>query len=609
MRRLLTGFLSASLLFGAAEAAAQGRSGGPAEATTARAMAGPAAATLAPDPRAVAIADRLSVGDGALRLSGEETAGLGVVTLDRTALRRLYEPRGYAPLWLGEEARAPAETPPASVTGVVTVPDGLANIRAVADALNGSDRHGLSPATYHAAVIAELLRVPAPRPPEAEVALELLTSAAVMDLADHLATGRIDPSDIDAEIDYPDRAFDRQAAAARIALSTDPGARLMGHAPGHVPYAGLPDLLDRLDAVERAGGWPRVPDGATLREGDRDPAVAALRARLRATGELPPRASEPPLDGLREVETRYDAALAGAVERFQSRHGLAVDGIVGRNTRAALNVPAAERRRQVVATMERWRWTPHELGERHIRVNIPDYELVVVEDGRRLRDMDVIVGREKRPTPLFSSALTWTEFNPTWTVPRSIAEKDFLPELIADPGYVVAKNVRVYADWTNNAPTIDPYAVDWAALGRGIRYFMFRQAPGPNNALGKVKFMMSNNFSVYLHDTPDRHLFARSRRAYSSGCIRVADPMWLADFVLDGSPNWDGADEDPVMSHWRTKRINMPEAVPLHVVYATAWTDADDSMQFREDVYGLDAAVYAALEQADARETRLAAAE
>ncbi|NBB82902.1 MAG: L,D-transpeptidase family protein, partial [Alphaproteobacteria bacterium] len=214
-----------------------------------------------------------------------------------------------------------------------------------------------------------------------------------------------------------------------------------------------------------------------------------------------------------------------------------------------------------------------------------------------------------RPTPLFSSALTWLEWNPTWTVPTSIAEKDYLPHLIEDPTYLSNKNMYVYAGWQPNAPVVDTQAVDWEEVGRGIRSFMLRQEPGPGNALGKVKFMMSNNFSVYLHDTPERYLFARTHRAYSSGCVRVQDPMWLADYLLAADPTWTGHESEPVMNHWRTTRMNMPSGMPLHVAYVTARLGEDGRPMFFEDIYGLDAAMADALAAHRPERTQIALAD
>lgn len=307
-------------------------------------------------------------------------------------------------------------------------------------------------------------------------------------------------------------------------------------------------------------------------------------------------------------DTLFDDALAAAVEAFQEHHGLAVDGVVGPRTLAAMNVDAETRIGQVIATMERWRWLPDDLGATHIVVNLPDFHLELVEDGLVTRRMKVIIGQDERQTPLFSSALTWLEFNPTWTMPTSIAYRDYLPKLLDDPAVLDQNNIRLYSSWSQDAPQLSAQDIDWQEVGSGIRGYMLRQDPGPGNALGKVKFMMANSFSVYLHDTPSRYLFARAHRSYSSGCVRVEDPIWLADYLLQDHSLWPSRRER-VLNGWTTTRFNLPEPMPLHMVYHTAWLDDLDRVVYREDVYGLDTLVLEAIAGRSAIGTQLALAQ
>lgn len=574
-------------------------------------------------PVTAAIAARLD-GDGPLRLGAQDgtggvaaLTGLAPVTVDgeAQALRTLYRDGGFEPIWLAG-------------------PEAEARFAAVLDLLRRSDRDGLSPNDYF---VVELAALADRKTPASVAERDLLTSAAVMRYARDIQAGRLEPSrlPVEAEIDYDRRAIDKVATVRAAAAADDPSAWLETLAPDHEMYRALRAALVEARKSVAAGGWPEVPAGPTLHPGDRSDRVPDLRARLQASGdyrpgavpnvaEMPDTAAEPtepraladsgdsipPTTDSEAVDpTLYDAALVAGVEDFQRRHGLLVDGVVGPRTLAALNVTAEERVGQVIASMERWRWLPPDLGDRYVLVNIPEYRLHLYEGDEIVREMDVIVGRASRPTPLFSSALTWLEWNPTWTVPVSIAEKDYLPHLIEDPSYLARKNMYVYADWQPNAPVIDPEGVDWAEIGRGIRTFMLRQEPGPGNALGKVKFMMSNNFSVYLHDTPERHLFARTHRAYSSGCVRVQDPLWFADYLMAGAAGWDGAENEPVMSHWRTTRMNMPEGMPLHLAYITVMEGEDGRTMFFEDIYGLDAAIMVALAEHRPDRTQVALAD
>lgn len=289
----------------------------------------------------------------------------------------------------------------------------------------------------------------------------------------------------------------------------------------------------------------------------------------------------------------YDDRLAAAIERFQRRHGLTVDGVIGPKTLNALNVPIEDRIEQVVAGMERWRWLPRDLSQgygRHIMVNLAGFTMDIVEDGDVVRQMDTVVGQPSRQTPLFSSRMTWLEFNPTWTIPVSIAVRDMLPNVQRDPDYFRRMGITVYSGWQNDSPALNDEFLDWHRIGTGIRQFRLVQSPGPQNSLGKVKFMMANNFSVYLHDTPARHLFDRTQRAYSSGCIRVEDPMWLADYVMGDQAGWSGL-RARMQSDWETRRVNLENHVPVHLAYHTVWRGDDNSIQVREDIYEIDRAI------------------
>ncbi|NIO06699.1 MAG: L,D-transpeptidase family protein, partial [Deltaproteobacteria bacterium] len=256
-----------------------------------------------------------------------------------------------------------------------------------------------------------------------------------------------------------------------------------------------------------------------MEKDDRGPRVSALRSRLIASGDL---------DGSPERDyDLFDEALEWGVRRFQKRHGLKVDGIVGSRTLKTLNVPVEERMRQIELNMERWRWLPNDLGRRFILVNIPNFELYVVENDEILMTMRAVVGRRYQRTPVFTGEMTYLELNPYWHIPTKIATQDILPSIRKNPNYLIKKKIRVFQSWEAQAPEIDPESIDWSQITTENFSFKLRQEPGPSNALGRVKFMFPNRFAVYLHDTPARKLFQKTRRTFSAGCIRIEKPVEL----------------------------------------------------------------------------------
>lgn len=536
------------------------------------------------DP-AIATALAASVGEAAQRVGSDVGP----------ALDAFYAARNHAPIW--------AHRPEAAAAMVALLRDAAL--------------HGLSPAHYGGAVLETAIQAFAPGTMADAAAIgraDVMLTASALEFADHVSRGRVDPATLGEDFDYDRRPFDAGAMLETLATAVDPVGALLEAAPQAAQYEATRALSPYLQVEIAKGGWPTVPQPETrlVRAGDRTAIVPALRTRLIATGDYSPAAPQPTsvVQGGVAAEPAnadtpvYDARLVDAVERFQARHGLTVDGIIGPSTLAALNTSAEERLDQVTASLERWRWLPHDLGsERHIVINVPDFSLDLFEGGTLVRSMRVIVGHPERATPLFSSALTWLEFNPTWTVPHTIAYKDKLPKLINNGNYLAENGYRLYSSWREDAVEITDHFVHWESVGRGIRGMRLVQNPGPGNALGRVKFMMANGFSIYLHDTPDRHLFRRDRRAFSSGCIRVEDPMWLADHLLRHHPNWDGHETDAVLQGWRTTRRTLPDRMPLHITYRTGWRDADGTVQFRPDLYGVDSQVIAALtRQADARD-------
>jgi murein L,D-transpeptidase YcbB/YkuD len=291
----------------------------------------------------------------------------------------------------------------------------------------------------------------------------------------------------------------------------------------------------------------------------------------------------------------FDEALEEAVKRFQGRHGLAVDGVVGPRTLQALNRTAEEHLRLIKVNMERWRWLPRSLGDRFIRVNIADFDMELVEAGERIMEMRVMVGKDYRRTPVFSDVMTYLVINPYWNVPRSLAVEDKLPLIKQDPAYLAGQKMKVLSGWGADAREIDPLTIDWSEVTPETFTWRLRQDPGPKNALGQIKFMLPNKFNVYLHDTPSREAFDRPDRALSSGCIRLEKPIQLAEYLLRGYPEWTRPAILAAIEDGKEQTIRLLEPIPVHILYCTAWVEDTGEVNFRRDIYGRDTAVADAL--------------
>jgi len=384
-------------------------------------------------------------------------------------------------------------------------------------------------------------------------------------------------NDIDA-YDDDDVYFDMDAAPSAQPLAPSaPDIVMRSDTPENRYDTGLQRALERYRAIADNGGWAAIPAGATLRPGDRDPRVRDLRRRLAVTGDLPRRTVR---------NSTFDPGLERAVRRFQARMGLKVDGIVGPNTLTALNVPVERRIRQISLNLQRWRQSAPELGQRFVLVNIPAYELDVFEHDRQVMNMKVVVGRAARPTPVFSDQIDYIEFNPYWNVPASIARRDLVPKFIENPGYAARGNYKVIY----RGEIYDAAAINWRPFAGTMPPVRIRQNPGPNNALGEMKFMFPNRYNVYLHDTPSKHLFSRTNRAYSSGCIRVERPDELARYLLRDKDGWSPSRIDHVVAGSRTTQARLNAPVGVHMIYMTSWVDADGTVQFRNDIYSRDGA-------------------
>ncbi|KPL19646.1 MAG: hypothetical protein AMJ92_02290 [candidate division Zixibacteria bacterium SM23_81] len=486
-----------------------------------------------------------------------------------------YERRAYRPAWSGDSGP-------------------LSRIDDLIKAIGQADREGLRPADYHLARLQTTLeeirqnqKKRLPLNPHRLADLDLLATDAFLILGSHYLAGRINPETIDPEWVANRRETDLAVVLQKALDANHIKAALEDLLPQQPGYGRLKEALLKYRDLSARGGWPSVPDGPKLQKGDRGLRVALLRSRLVSEGVL--RQGE-------SVEAElFDNLLDEAVRQFQQRHGLDTDGVVGPATLGALNVSAQERVRQIEVNMERWRWLPQELGQQYILVNIANFELDVVEDGQPILVMKVVVGMDYRRTPVFSDKMTYLVLSPCWNVPPSIAVEDKLPLIRKDPGYLAKQNMKLIGGGGSETKEIDPMTVDWSKVTAESFNYRLRQAPGPWNALGRVKFMFPNKFNVYLHDTPSRELFAKPERTFSSGCIRLEKPIELAQYLLREDPKWSPENILAAIDKRVEQTVQLPKKVPVHLLYWTAWVTEDGAAHFRKDIYGRDKLVAAAL--------------
>lgn len=458
--------------------------------------------------------------------------------------------------------------------------DGLltSNAFELINALIQADREGLNPQEYHLTEIMAILEEIKNGKMDNHqlVDLDILLTDAYFTYGTHLLRGRIDCKNLFPEYGNFDLVDILRDALAKDRIEES----LQNLLPLQPAYGGLREALAWYRYISKMGGWPTIPAGPKLKKGDYGERVALLRKRLLVSGDLEERISHD--------EYLFDQSLENALKRFQLRHGLEVDGVVGDRTLEALNVPVEERICQLKLNMERFRWLPQDPGGRYIIVNIPDFVLKVIEKERPVLSMRVIVGKQDRQTPVFSDEMTHLVINPSWKIPENIFKNDILPKVRKDSGYLSDQNIRVFEDWGDDAREIPSQLIDWDRVDPETFKYKLKQDPGPHNALGRLKFIFPNEYKVYLHDTPHQQLFADPLRTYSSGCIRIEKPIELAEYLLKDNPGWTGEDILAEIEKGEEKTIYLPEPVPVYLVYWTAWVDMDGMINFRDDIYERD---------------------
>lgn len=452
------------------------------------------------------------------------------------------------------------------------------NYSALLSAIEGLRDHGLNPEHYHLSALIALSSDPERR--------DRLATDAWFSAAAHMVYGKLDPVSVEPDWTAARREADLAGVLTDALDRATIAESLEGLAPKQPGYQTLRNELATLRA-QAAGSLTRIPDGPMLRTGDTGPRIDALRARLIELGFLNGDGSQNGSAG-----SRFDDAVEDAVKRFQADAELDDDGIVGAATLKALNRGPQERIDQVRINMERWRWLPDELGGRHIRANIAGFSLTVWENGRQLRTHLMIVGRPYRKTPVFSSTIQYVVFNPWWETPHNIARRDKLPDFRKDPSSIGQLGFQVL---DRSGQLVDPEAIDWNQVSAANFPYRLRQAPGPQNALGRVKIMFPNRHNVYLHDTPTQGLFAQRQRAFSSGCLRTQEALDLAAWLLRDVPQWDRSRIDAAVAAGAERRVDLASQVPVHIMYLTAVAEPNGVVRYLDDIYDRDGAVLAGL--------------
>jgi L,D-transpeptidase YcbB len=387
---------------------------------------------------------------------------------------------------------------------------------------------------------------------------------------------------IDSIINAPrrdnwDDQFD--AGASRAARQVDSRTPILSAETVQSVEAALYDY----NTIVNQGGWPMVPPGARLQLGVNDQSVALLRQRLMVSGDLPQSAG---------ISTAFDSYVDGAVKRFQARHGLPADGVLGEYTYSALNVPANVRFGQLQTNLVRLQAMSGYLGDRFVTVNIPAAHVEAVEGGRVASRHTAVVGKIDRQTPILNSNIYQVILNPYWTAPRSIIEKDIMPLMRQDSTYLTRNAIRLFDGAGNEVP---PETIDWNA--ERAPNLMFRQDPGAINAMASTKIDFHNEHAVYMHDTPQQNLFANEVRFDSSGCVRVENVRDLSLWLLRDNGDWNRQRMDQVIASRQNQPVALTNQVPVYFAYVTAWSAADRVVQFRDDIYQRDGAPELAMQE------------
>ena len=500
----------------------------------------------------------------------------GGVIYAPAVLQGLYRTRAFQPAWIGRGAPLPQA-------------DALLN------AVRLADREGLKPEEYHLLEIMALIAEWRSHQDnnlqfsiDKQIDLDFLLTDALVAYGFHLLNGRVDPDKLDPEwLSYPKDLY-LNDVVENVMRTGNVEAAFQRLIPRDPLYRSLKQTLAVYANIARTGGWPLIPQPRGLKKKVDDSGyLSLLRQRLLLTGDL----SSPESSG----DHAYDEGTKNAVRRFQKRHGLKADGVISLATLKEMNVPVEKRIQQITLNLERLRWLPEDIGNRYIIVNITDFGLELFQDDRVVMDMPIVVGKQKQRTSAFSGKMTYIELNPYWNIPKTIAAKEILPNVQKDPAYLAKKKIKVIEYRQRQEKEVDPASIDWSKIHPDKLRYSFRQDFGPGNALGRIKFMFPNKFDIYLHDTPERHLFKRTQRTFSHGCIRIAKPIDLAEYLLKNENGWNRKKILAEIGKGKRQTLKLQHPMDVHILYLTAWTDHQGTVQFRNDIYRGDDSLSQAL--------------
>ena len=347
-------------------------------------------------------------------------------------------------------------------------------------------------------------------------------------------------------------------------------------------YDRLVKALQKYKKIADAGGWPELPDFKDLKPGMSSPVIPLLRERLQIEGDYVP------CESVDANSTKYDDCLLKAVKKFQARHGLEAEGYIGKKTRKALSETARHKYVRLRLSIARLKWLKRDSDRYHIVANIPDFTITVYNGWKKMEKMRVVTGRKGHETPIFYNKVKRIVLNPYWRIPPSIIRHETLPKLKRDPGYTKKKHIEIHTGYSEHSPEVNPYQVNWHKYGKRLPPYKFMQSPGEHNALGKVKFLFPNKYSVYMHDTPEKALFARDIRAFSHGCVRLHRPFDMLKTFSEIDPKIDYEKSQKILKTNKKTPLRLSHYVPIDIIYISAWVDENGEVQFREDIYGYD---------------------
>lgn len=492
----------------------------------------------------------------------------GAATLAKAA--QFYRQHGYQSQWLFDTKPSPL-------------------FAALEATLSDAGKFGLRASDYDLQGIQEKVKILYSEKAvdaKALATLDVYITEMLFHFTTHLSTGKITEVMSGRSIWMPGQRVQKSADVALISKVQTPAdltAAIQQLQPANAQYGKLQQALAYYRALEK--NTPAAIDivkGTKVKQDDHNAIIPSVRKKLSITDMRPYAMTLDSTTGTFD-SLRYDATLVDAVKTFQAKHGLEPDGIIGEKTLRFMNQSFKDKADVIALNMERMRWSTEKYGDNYIFVNVPAYTLTVYENRQPAMQMRVIVGAVDKPTPIFSDALEYIVFSPTWTVPTSIIKEEIIPRLKSNTAYYADKNYAFYKD---EVP-IDPTTEVWDDTANPYKYRIVQQ-PGPDNSLGLVKFIMPNNMSVYLHDTPNHRLFTKDYRALSHGCVRVDEPAKLAAYLMRDQKGWDTKRIQEAMHATQPATIHLKKKLDVHIEYITAWVDENDTINFREDIYGHD---------------------